>query len=706
MRAGGSSSNPYISFVVTTRNDDHGGTLLRRTQTFLNALLAQCKRHNVSAELVIVEWNPPADRPPLADVLKWPSEPGPCQVRFIEVPAKIHAKYEHAEGMPLYQMIAKNVGIRRARGEFIVATNIDIIFNDEIFHCFADRQLQHGKMYRIDRHDVMTEVPVDAPIEEQLAFCASHLLRVNAREGTFAFEADGRRALEKVDIASQNSGIRFEEGWFGVEWTIHGEPLRYAATGGADLHLEMRAGRRVLLIELEPWHGVHKRPFMLQVLNEQEQLLSEFWIRGRSRIGIELSDTSQGTRNIRLRAARGGASSLSEPRILNFMVYNVSWHTSPQAESNSNELLAVRSDAETLHKGVLGWVKTAVSETRKEYPQLSPAARIPLVLRYLGKSFLHRGGVVGLVRLQIQSFTRPANIVNLAGDFDVFQQHSNFYPGAKWHDLERFFGETFRWITNDAEMFVHRPDAELRNLVMYVEPGPGFQGQPFELTVQNEGGKILGSAHVSGLQRIEIPLDIPTDEARVILFHVEGGGALAKNDPRIMNFRVFWCGWSGPAPKELTGHEADVVLQRIETAMQKRVGLAYSPAVHLHTNACGDFTMMSRQQWFDLRGYAEFDMYSFHIDSLLCHTAHHGGAIEEVFPEPMRIYHIEHAAGSGWTPEGENKLFQRLREKQINWIEYGDLVTWGSQMRYLKSPMIFNLENWGLANLELPESRK
>jgi hypothetical protein len=194
------------------------------------------------------------------------------------------------------------------------------------------------------------------------------------------------------------------------------------------------------------------------------------------------------------------------------------------------------------------------------------------------------------------------------------------------------------------------------------------------------------------------------NEARVILFHVEGGGAAAKNDPRIMNFRVFWCGWSGSPMTELTGHEADVVLQRIEAEMQKRVGLSYSQAVQLHTNACGDFTMMSREQWFDVRGYAEFDMYSFHIDSLLCHTAHHGGAVEEVFPEPMRIYHIEHSAGSGWTPEGENKLFQRLRDKKINWIEYTDLVAWGSQMHYLKSPMIFNRENWGLAEVELPES--
>ena len=34
-------------------------------------------------------------------------------------------------------MIAKNVGIRRARGEFVLATNIDILFSSELACIFA-----------------------------------------------------------------------------------------------------------------------------------------------------------------------------------------------------------------------------------------------------------------------------------------------------------------------------------------------------------------------------------------------------------------------------------------------------------------------------------------------------------------------------------------------------------------------------------------
>src|ERR1700722_20937716 len=122
---------PYLSVVVTTRNDDHGGNLLGRTQAFVNGFLSQCRRHKVPAELIIVEWNPPPDRPPLAEALQWRDSEGWCQVRIIAVPLEIHQRWRTWKALPLYQMTAKNVGIRRARGEFVLATNIDILFSDE-----------------------------------------------------------------------------------------------------------------------------------------------------------------------------------------------------------------------------------------------------------------------------------------------------------------------------------------------------------------------------------------------------------------------------------------------------------------------------------------------------------------------------------------------------------------------------------------------
>jgi hypothetical protein len=112
---------------------------------------------------------------------------------------------------------------------------------------------------------------------------------------------------------------------------------------------------------------------------------------------------------------------------------------------------------------------------------------------------------------------------------------------------------------------------------------------------------------------------------------------------------------------------------------------------------------MAREHWSDLRGYPEFDIFSMNLDSVLCYAAHHAGFHEEVLRDPMRIYHIEHGKGSGWTPEGQASLYRRLEAQGIVSLDYQELVGWGAQMRRLNCPMIFNLENWGLADHELEE---
>ena len=208
---------PYLSVVVTARNDDHGGNLLGRMQIFVTAWINQAQRHHLDSELIIVEWNPPADRERLANALRWPADTSPCHVRIIEVPPAMHARYQHAAALPLYQMMAKNVGIRRARGEFILATNIDILFSDELMQFLSARRLEKGRMYRIDRHDVMSDVPIDAALDGQLTYSRSHLIRLCSREGTFALNTDGTRRPTQNDIASVHSGLSFARGWYPVE---------------------------------------------------------------------------------------------------------------------------------------------------------------------------------------------------------------------------------------------------------------------------------------------------------------------------------------------------------------------------------------------------------------------------------------------------------------------------------------------------------
>lgn len=181
------AAEPKLSVVGTTRNDDHGGNQLARTQLFIDGLAEQSTRLELEVELVLVEWNPPVDRPPLAEAVRWPRTAW-FDPRIVVVPAEQHRKLPHSEGLPLFQMIAKNVGIRRSRAPFTLATNIDILFSDELVA--AMRDLKAGAMYRCDRRDIAADLAA-SPLPTPAECRAMPWVRAHTREGQQY--PDGRR---------------------------------------------------------------------------------------------------------------------------------------------------------------------------------------------------------------------------------------------------------------------------------------------------------------------------------------------------------------------------------------------------------------------------------------------------------------------------------------------------------------------------------
>jgi hypothetical protein len=498
---------------------------LRRLQTFVNCLFSQTKRYEVSAELVLVEWNPPPDRPSLAQSLQWPQDSGPCQVRIITVPPRIHRLYRHADALPLYQMIGKNAGIRRAAGEFILATNIDILFSSELMEFFARQRLEHGRMYRLDRYDVEADVPPDASPEAQLAYCRNHLIRVNAREGTFRLTADGRRAPAPVDITSPETGVSFGSGW-GPPEQYFGQLFR-AAQEETELMIAPAAMERTLLLELEPVF-TGGEALSLTLVSVVEKTLQ---IRSRSLVRIPVP-AGQGRIHLQAHFSRPPAQTTTS----RFRAFVCAWSKVPTPQSFFR--------AERAPSHVLGRIWRLVTSGARFAKDLS-----------LGKG----SGSIGL----------PLSW-NLAG--------------------------------------------RLRS---------------------NDSGISVGLRRDAGRSRA-LPIALPAA---------------------------------------------------------------------LHTNACGDFTLTHRRHWMELRGYPEFDLYSMNLDSVFCYMAHYGGAKEHVLSEPMRIYHIEHASGSGWTPSGQGLLYRRLGDQGIPWLPFETVLQWAAQMETLQTTMIFNDQDWGLAQFELPEIR-
>jgi len=217
-----------LSVVVTSRNDDHGGDMLRRFRIFADGLLEQANRHDLTGELVVVEWNPPPG-PRLADALGLRARSHHFPIRFLEVPPAAHRRFPNADAIPLFQMIAKNVGIRRARGELVLATNPDLLFSDALIEHLARAPIAHDAMLRIDRTDVAAHVPEGASLEERLAWCDAHVLRIHTRRGTLP---PGARILTSFDWRRLRAWLGAHVGSLGrrAAHALRGpDPLRAAA---------------------------------------------------------------------------------------------------------------------------------------------------------------------------------------------------------------------------------------------------------------------------------------------------------------------------------------------------------------------------------------------------------------------------------------------------------------------------------------------
>ncbi len=441
-------SAPHLSVVAVSRNDDHGGDMLGRMQHFVHGVIAQCRKHELDAELILVEWNPPPDRPPLDEVLDWPQDFGPVTVRIVTVPPDVHAQFPHAEKLPLFQMIGKNVGIRRARGRYVLATNVDILLDDETIIFLRDR-LTPGTVLRVDRYDVPGDLNKEASFDPVLAECRRRFFQVNTRFGTL--DVQRRRYVGPAG---------------GIRWRL------------LALYTEMRI------------FGLG-HPFR-RTMEELRDAIFSLW------------------RTLR-RLARSG-----------FGIF--------------------RS-----------------------------------ILRRPAKAV---GGIAHFCFLTVRSA-----------------------PG---------------WLHRQAHK-IWRVPRRLKSVAKQIA----------------KGWRLLG-------------------------------------------------------PSALFSHRS---------AADRR----FARSQQLHTNACGDFTLLARDDWFRLRGYPEWPIFSWHVDLVFLFAADANDIRQIALGPRCRIFHIDHSVGSGWSPEGAAQLFARLDKKGIPYLGDDDVLN--MRKTFANDPLaaIANDENWGLGGITLPE---
>jgi hypothetical protein len=108
-----------VTAVTIGRNDDYMVDFEDR----LHASIGWNLQYLID-DVVFVEWNPPANRDLLAPRLtaRFP------RVRAYVVTAETHRALNPSGRIPLLEYHAKNVGVRRARSDWVIATNADALF--------------------------------------------------------------------------------------------------------------------------------------------------------------------------------------------------------------------------------------------------------------------------------------------------------------------------------------------------------------------------------------------------------------------------------------------------------------------------------------------------------------------------------------------------------------------------------------------------
>lgn len=695
------AQRPYISFVATSRNDNHGGSLTRRMQIFVQGLISQCKRFQLPSELILVEWNPPGERKPLSQELNILGDSSPLKIRIITVSEELHRKLENSTHLPLYQMIAKNVGIRRADGIFILATNIDLLFNDNLMQFLANRSLKSGHMYRIDRVDVDTDVPDNIEIEKQLKYCDCHILRINRRDGTIQTNSDGISLIQANDVFPLNQGITFGDGWSPLKFESRDKPYRFIRDGA---RIRLNPSDRSITgikINIEPSSGVQHFPFRMAIYDMDQQEVASGLVLGMHEVLVRLPLEVGKSQDFVFRIFDGGIPDYRTGNVTDAKVRSVSWTT------RSNFVFAI----------------SKITANKYQFKNFVPI--------FLTSSMM--------------KFRQMLRLDDMR--FDIVRADDNILLSQNWHTFEIKDGRYARWVDNDAKFSYKNRNYTSRTLLLELEPGPGVNYDNFQLEVLDKKSKTIGKFQILAIEKkkqrflrnkdksptdntrgsiansrksfikslpkifshrqiIHVNLPLENNKINTFTLHANYKNDAGPQRQIYMGFRVYRCEWLDCEVRHPAKLDKDSYIKSsLTTAINslQSVGIENNRKISaIHTNGCGDFTLISRDDWFKIRGYPEFEIFSMHLDSLGCHSAVCAGVKEVVLGEPMRVYHIEHGKGSGWTPEGEIELFSRIRKKGIPILSFPEMVEF-ARLMFNKGPIQFNQEGWGLANENLNE---
>lgn len=146
---------PLVSIVLTGRNDGYGGDFVDRFFRTLRFNHRQLLARGIEYELVFVEWAPPSDAPLLIQrLLDAVPDVGPDRCAWYVVDSQYQQALSLNPRLEYLEFLAKNVGVRRARGRFVLTSNCDVFLGRRVLDALQEGSVRPGVLYRAPRHDI------------------------------------------------------------------------------------------------------------------------------------------------------------------------------------------------------------------------------------------------------------------------------------------------------------------------------------------------------------------------------------------------------------------------------------------------------------------------------------------------------------------------------------------------------------------------
>lgn len=229
--------------IFIGRNDFYGGKpSVLKLQHGLDILDGQISNYTpkLKVELILIDWNPNPDMRPLLEEIKYP--PNIASFRVISVPASFHKCWTSKTKMPpVAEFLSKNIGIRRARGKYILPKAMDTIYSQSFWDFIArgDHIVLEDlsgdpllfRMMRIDISITLLDLPVKDRLEEILEkslyheqtvrYGASHQVIRNNQIEKYQAEIEYLKSNDQNIPWTQGSGdflLMSRENW----WKIRG----------------------------------------------------------------------------------------------------------------------------------------------------------------------------------------------------------------------------------------------------------------------------------------------------------------------------------------------------------------------------------------------------------------------------------------------------------------------------------------------------